>query len=456
MRMHTYRALRQLIDAIVIFASCSLAYWVRFGTFLLPENYLLPSVILAAMSVLALQTTSIYDFRAYGNAIRNIRSVTLGIGLGTLLTALLFYMTQTGDIYSRIWFGLASLLGIFFVSINAIVLRRLHIFSSPKTNIIVLGNTYIAKKAASTFNQENEAVSVRAHYADTGTSMNNHDKSSSNIFQFIEEHRLKDGSEINEVWIAHDVYTKHSIHKLEKMFGDNAVSLVYLPDLPGNDVLIDPKISFIQGIPTIGSDSSSEKHLDSLSKLAEDKIIAGLALLLLSPIICLIGIIIKLDSAGPIIYKQSRYGVNGRIFDIYKFRTMTVTESSDEFVQATTDDPRITRFGKFLRKTSLDELPQLVNVLAGDMSIVGPRPHPKLLNENFRHRIDGYMTRHRVKPGITGLAQINGFRGETAHKSDMENRIKYDLEYIRDWNVILDLKIILKTIGVVFKKNSAY
>jgi putative colanic acid biosynthesis UDP-glucose lipid carrier transferase len=169
-----------------------------------------------------------------------------------------------------------------------------------------------------------------------------------------------------------------------------------------------------------------------------------------------IAIGVRLGSPGPALYKQTRYGANGKPILVWKFRTMRVMESTSEFTQARKNDDRVTGFGRLLRRTSLDELPQFFNVLKGDMSIVGPRPHPVALNEEFRTQIMGYMLRHKVKPGITGLAQVNGYRGETDTHEKMEHRIRYDIEYINNWSLWLDLVIILKTPFTLLRGENAY
>jgi len=191
-------------------------------------------------------------------------------------------------------------------------------------------------------------------------------------------------------------------------------------------------------------------------KRAEDLVLATLILLLISPLLAVIAAAVKLTSPGPAIFTQGRYGLDGRIFRVWKFRTMTVCEDGDRFVQARRGDARVTRLGAFLRRTSLDELPQFLNVLQGHMSIVGPRPHPTALDERYRRLIKGYMLRNRVRPGITGLAQVNGFRGETDTLEKMAGRVRYDLEYIKGWSLLLDLRIILQTIWKGFRSENAY
>jgi putative colanic acid biosynthesis UDP-glucose lipid carrier transferase len=185
-------------------------------------------------------------------------------------------------------------------------------------------------------------------------------------------------------------------------------------------------------------------------------VLSILILLLISPLLILIALSIKLTSPGPAIFKQRRYGLDGNEITVYKFRSMVTMDDGDTIRQAQKEDPRMTRIGAFLRRTSLDELPQFVNVLQDRMSIVGPRPHAIAHNEMYRKLIKGYMLRHKVQPGITGWAQVNGYRGETNTLEKMKARIDFDLEYLRNWSLRLDLFIIVKTIWVVLKGENAH
>jgi putative colanic acid biosynthesis UDP-glucose lipid carrier transferase len=187
-----------------------------------------------------------------------------------------------------------------------------------------------------------------------------------------------------------------------------------------------------------------------------DLALSLLALILLSPFLLLVAVLVKLSSPGPVIFRQRRYGLDGRIIDVYKFRTMTVTEDGPVVQQVTRDDDRVTPIGRLLRRYSIDELPQLLNVVWGDMSLVGPRPHAVAHNELYRRLIKGYMVRHKVPPGITGLAQVNGCRGETSRLEDMQRRIEYDLEYLRHWSPTLDLRILFQTLLQVIGDRKAY
>jgi putative colanic acid biosysnthesis UDP-glucose lipid carrier transferase len=211
----------------------------------------------------------------------------------------------------------------------------------------------------------------------------------------------------------------------------------------------------IEGIPALSMCESPFFGYRAIAKRATDVLISAAALLLAAPLMLAIALLVRLTSRGPVIFRQRRYGLNGEEIMVYKFRTMTVTDDGPTIVQATKSDPRTTRVGRFLRRYSLDELPQLMNVLGGQMSLVGPRPHAVAHNELYRKLIKGYMLRHKVKPGITGLAQVNGLRGETRTVEQMEARIRFDLEYLRNWSLELDLQILAKTVLRVFNDTKA-
>jgi putative colanic acid biosynthesis UDP-glucose lipid carrier transferase len=196
--------------------------------------------------------------------------------------------------------------------------------------------------------------------------------------------------------------------------------------------------------------------VDGLVKRIEDVVLSSAILAVISIPMLAIAAAVKLSSPGPVFFRQRRYGYDGAEISVLKFRSMTVCEDGDTVTQARKDDQRVTRVGAFLRRTSLDELPQFINVLRGDMSIVGPRPHAVAHNELYRTQIQGYMLRHKVKPGITGWAQINGWRGETEDLYKMEQRVEHDLWYIRNWSLPLDIKIVLLTIVRGFSGKHVY
>ncbi len=236
---------------------------------------------------------------------------------------------------------------------------------------------------------------------------------------------------------------------------DSTVSIYFVPDLFITD-LIQARFDRVGNVPVVAVCETPFYGLRSIPKRLSDIIISLLILIPLIPVLILIALGVKLSSPGPVLFKQRRYGLNGEEIRIYKFRSMTVCDNGNIIKQATRNDTRITRFGGFLRKTSLDELPQFINVLQGRMSIVGPRPHAVAHNELYRQLIKGYMIRHKVKPGITGWAQVNGLRGETDSLDKMAARIEYDLDYLRSWSMGLDLQIIMRTVGVVLGDQNAY
>jgi putative colanic acid biosynthesis UDP-glucose lipid carrier transferase len=236
---------------------------------------------------------------------------------------------------------------------------------------------------------------------------------------------------------------------------DTTASIYYVPDIFVFD-LIQARSGEIHGIPVVAMCETPFYGYRGVTKRLTDICLSVVVLLLLLPLLLLVAIMVKVSSPGPIIFKQRRYGLDGREIAVYKFRTMRVTEDGPQIRQASKSDDRITRIGAILRRTSLDELPQLINVLQGRMSLVGPRPHAVAHNEEYRKLIKGYMVRHKVLPGITGLAQVNGCRGETSRLEEMEARVNFDLNYLRNWTPMLDIKIILLTVVKVFRDEKAY
>ncbi len=236
---------------------------------------------------------------------------------------------------------------------------------------------------------------------------------------------------------------------------DTTASIYYVPDIFVFD-LIQARSGEIQGIPVVAMCETPFYGYRGVAKRLTDVGLSLLILLLLAPLLVVIAVLVKLTSTGPVIFKQRRYGLDGMEIAVYKFRTMRVTEDGEQIRQASKTDSRVTPVGGLLRRSSLDELPQLINVLQGRMSLVGPRPHAVAHNEEYRKLIKGYMVRHKVLPGITGLAQVNGCRGETSQLEEMEARVNFDLDYLRHWSPMLDIKIILLTIVKVFRDDKAY
>ena len=260
---------------------------------------------------------------------------------------------------------------------------------------------------------------------------------------------------VDIIYIALPMASQPRIIKLLEELRDTTASIYFVPDIFLFD-LIQARVDSIGDLPVVAVCETPFFGFNGVLKKISDYVLASLALVVLAPLMLAIAIGVKLSSPGPVLFKQRRYGVDGRQIYVYKFRSMTVSEDGDVVKQATRNDSRVTPFGAFLRKSSLDELPQFINVLQGRMSVVGPRPHAVAHNELYRKLIRGYMIRHKVRPGITGFAQVNGYRGETETVEKMKLRIEYDLAYLRQWSLLLDLQIILKTVLVVLKKQNAY
>jgi putative colanic acid biosynthesis UDP-glucose lipid carrier transferase len=257
------------------------------------------------------------------------------------------------------------------------------------------------------------------------------------------------------VYITWPMAREARILALLELLRDSTVSIYFVPDVSVAS-LIQGRVDLVNGIPVVGICESPFFGIRGLVKRACDIIIASVAIVCAAPIFLFAAIGVRLSSPGPIIFKQRRYGLDGKEILVYKFRSMTVTEDGDRtYKQVVRNDSRVTPFGAFIRKTSIDELPQLFNVLEGSMSLVGPRPHAVAVNEQYRRLISGYMVRHKVKPGITGWAQVNGLRGGDDLDS-MRRRVEFDLEYLRNWSLGLDLAILLKTVALVFNDRRAY
>ncbi len=271
----------------------------------------------------------------------------------------------------------------------------------------------------------------------------------SNVVKFVQQHN------IDAIYIALPFSAAPRMIQLLDELRDTTASIYFIPDIFSFDI-IQARFVEIDGMPVVSVCDTPFNGISALIKRGMDIIFSTLGLLLLWPVLIAIGIAIRMTSKGPALFKQRRYGLNGEEILVYKFRSMTVCEDGQAVTQATKMDMRITKLGRFLRKTSLDELPQIINVLQGRMSIVGPRPHAVAHNEQYRKLISGYMIRHKVRPGITGWAQVNGLRGETETVDKMRKRVEYDLDYLRHWSAWMDIKIIFRTIKLVIHDSQAY
>lgn len=325
--------------------------------------------------------------------------------------------------------------------------------------VAIVGATPLGERLAQAFNQMSWRGYRLSGYYDDREAVDEAGKIRSQPIQLAGniEQLIMDcqAGKIDAVYITLALSAEHRIKKIVNRLADSTVSVYLVPDLFAFNLLNSRWVDY-QGITAVSIFDTPFTGLDSLVKRLEDIILSTLILCLIAVPMLFIALGIKMTSKGPILFKQNRYGIDGGKIRVWKFRSMSVTEDGNKVEQAKKGDNRVTRFGAFLRKTSLDELPQFFNALTGHMSIVGPRPHAVIHNEEYRKKIQGYMLRHKVKPGITGLAQVHGFRGVTDTLDKMEGRIEYDLQYIQSWSLWLDLKIIFLTIFKGFTHKNAY
>ena len=267
--------------------------------------------------------------------------------------------------------------------------------------------------------------------------------------EYVKTHRVQ------SIYLSLPMASRPRILQILDGLKDTTASIYFVPDMFITD-LIQGRSDSVCGVTVISVCDTPFRGFNRALKRGSDIVLSALILLAIFPIMLVLALLVRLDSPGPVIFRQRRYGLDGDQIVVYKFRSMAVTEDGGVIEQAKKNDARLTRLGAFLRKTSLDELPQFINVLQGRMSIVGPRPHAVAHNELYRKVIKGYMVRHKVRPGITGWAQVNGQRGETDTLDKMQARIDFDLDYLRNWSLQLDFFIIFKTVRLIFKDSSAH
>ena len=373
---------------------------------------------------------------------------------------LLGYTTKTSSTFSRkllfSWI-IASppmiVLAQYFLDIG---ISRLFNSADNVRNVVIAGANVIGHGLARKIESSSQlGMVVKGFFDDRSSERLSNEKSAPILGKLadIPSYLKMNGTDI--LFMALPIRNIKRVSELLDELQDTTASIYFVPDVFVFD-LIQCRSSEIGGMPIIALCETPFQGTQAFVKNISDYVIAALVLLLTSPLMILIALAIKLTSPGRIIFKQRRYGLDGREIVVYKFRTMSVEQDSEKIRQATKNDPRVTPLGAFLRRYSLDELPQFINVLQGRMSVVGPRPHAVAHNEEYRPLIKGYMIRHKVNPGITGLAQVHGCRGETNSVEDMRRRIDYDLTYLREWSLRLDVEIIFKTIGRVFHDDMAY
>jgi putative colanic acid biosynthesis UDP-glucose lipid carrier transferase len=447
-----------LLDAGIVSLSLLMAYALYHGTLdNMPQYYTILMAAGAALFYIVAGNMQLYQSWRTDQLYRHLARLSKAWFITMVTLAMLGWGLKVSDYFSRVvisvWFVLTPLL----LTLSRWCIRRiLGFYRAQGRNvryIAIVGNS----KAGKSFIEEvqhNEWMGyiINGHYQQDGTNALPDAKLHGDFNQLVQDVKQR---HFDEVFIALPMSEEDTIRQLVNDLSDSSTPVRIIPDLFTFN-LMNARMSHIGNIPTISVFDSPHDDLSAVLKRSEDVILASLILLLISPLMVMIAIAIKLTSPGAVFFKQRRYGIGGNEITVWKFRSMTVAEDGDHVPQAQKNDSRITPLGAFLRRTSLDELPQFINVLQGQMSIVGPRPHAVAHNELYRKDIQGYMLRHLVKPGITGWAQINGWRGETDTLEKMEKRIEHDLEYIQNWSIFFDLKIIALTIFKGFINKNAY
>ncbi len=454
--------LLRLVDIVTLFLTGELSGLLRFG-FDLRHEAAIYSVLLYFCCTLAFILFAKFDFYESwrGRSGLAMCGKVAFAWAGVLLTGLLFsfLLHQIEDI-SRLWllyWFVTGTLCIFTVRwVCFSVLCRVRRRGFNRKTVVIVGYGEIGAALHERALQRDwygyEVMAIHAsgdEYGRIDERMVTKVKHLEDIADYVVAHG------IDEIWIALSIRCSDKLEKLQYSLRNVLVDIKWIPDTIGVQLLSNRVGDFL-GFPAVDINMPAVSGLNGLVKTAFDKLFCILALALLAPVLVTIAIGIKISSPGPILFRQSRLGLNGRKFDVYKFRSMKPHVDIGMIRQAKMGDERITKFGQFLRRTSLDELPQFFNVLLGDMSIVGPRPHALQHNRMYSDLLETYMIRHRVKPGITGWAQVNGFRGETDTLEKMKRRVQYDVFYIRNWSMSLDLRIIAWTAFKGWSGKNAY
>jgi len=451
-------ALYRVVDFITVQAIlllCAKVYSIE-----IDDSYIILGLIGSISFLIFAENIHLYRSWRTGYSSRLVLYTFLSWFFAVFVVVIYLFFSKMSDELSRLvigfWF-IGSTVGL----IGWRMLFRLYLFKRRRKGlnarkVAIIGLTPSGVRLASEFAAHPETGFVLSAFFD--------DRDNNRLaskFKNKLEGDIKAGIELAKqgnfdiVYVALPLAAQKRIESILRELGDTTVDVHLVPDFFTFN-LLNGRLAHVGNIQTLSVYESPLSGLASLAKRLEDIIGASLILLGIAIPMLIIAIMIKLDSRGPVFFKQKRYGLDGKAIKVWKFRSMTVADNGAVVKQATKGDARITKLGAVLRRTSLDELPQFINVLQGDMSIVGPRPHAVAHNEEYRKLVDFYMLRHKMKPGITGWAQINGWRGETDTLEKMEKRIEFDLEYIRQWSLVLDIKIVFLTIFKGFINKNAY
>ncbi|HVE43852.1 MAG TPA: undecaprenyl-phosphate glucose phosphotransferase [Gammaproteobacteria bacterium] len=463
----------RLADMCVVFFAGWLAYVLKFSTlgFLthfshfttlaIDPAYLKAIFIGMVLTVFVFSSFNIYASLRGKTFSSHFSRLMKAIAILAILLAGVAFFTKSGEIYSRVWFAMWMMFTVLFIVLYRYgVLCFLTFMRTRGLNerrVVILGAGELGIKIANTIQHALWTGFRVMSLIDDDAEKKPASINGIPVIQtpealdvYLSEHA------IDEIWLALPLRAEARMKEILHILRHHMITTRFVLDIFGLD-LMSHSITDIAGFPVLNIRSTPMQGVNRVVKAIEDRLLAALILVLISPLFLLITVLVKLQSRGSVFFKQERLGWDGCVIKVYKFRTMYEhIEDEGAVTQATLDDKRVTPLGRFLRRTSLDELPQFINVLQGRMSIVGPRPHALAHNEYYKDTVHTYMQRHCVKPGITGWAQVNGWRGETKTLDKMQKRVEYDLYYINNWSLRFDLKIILMTCWRGFISRNAY
>lgn len=441
-----------LLDFIVVLFCGVVAYKARFGDLDVHERYVLATVIIALLVILLNSAAGLYrQWRITPIALMLIRLLFAWIFVGVIATSII-YLSDASLRYSRLWVGgtllssflLASLFRI-FVQVS---LRRARVRGRARRPVFLIGPGQQLLRIA-----KGMRASPGEGYSIAGYERLYRMPDPDALTRIVR--RISD-TQAREVWISVPLEMGGAVREIFYALRNHTAEVRFLPDFPDMQ-LLNHRMSEVAGHLSVDLSVTPMSGMARVLKRLEDLLFGVLIAIIILPFCLAIAVGVKVTSPGPVLFKQYRTGANGKKFKVYKFRSMRMHEEENgKVTQASKSDPRVTPIGAFIRRTSLDELPQFYNVLQGRMSIVGPRPHALSHNEYYKELVESYMRRHKVKPGITGWAQVNGLRGETDTLEKMEQRVKHDLWYIDNWSLWLDCKIIFLTVFKGFLNQNAY
>lgn len=465
-----FALLSRSLDSAIIFAAALFSGYLLEGYF--SSEFIIVGLIGGLCHQILAEFTDIYrSWRSeslWAEARRILACWTLGFSIifvtGHMFTQIAAILTWPS---SARWFFLVLFFLLGWRAVVRTVLRQLRTRGFNTRTVAVVGSGSLASQVASNiqsatwfgyrnlgfFDDRCDGRTAVESAWPANTEFAQHAKDLSGSFEDVVS--MAEQRQVDTIFIALPMRAEERIKALLQRLENSTATVYVVPDLFVFQLLHAKSIN-LNGIPAVGLIGEPHGGVDGVVKRIEDIVLGSLMLAVAAIPMLLIALLVKLTSRGPVIFKQTRYGLDGQLIKVRKFRTMTVCEDGAAVQQASRNDVRVTPLGRFLRKTSLDELPQLLNVLGGSMSIVGPRPHAVAHNESYRSLIPRYMLRHKIKPGITGWAQVNGWRGETDTLDKMQKRIEYDLQYLNHWTIWWDVQIILRTVVHGFIGKNAY